>query len=130
CRSCTGNSPELELLQVATVPNAKGSSVRRVVMAWLELRDIGVWDVLKRTVKEFGEDDMSTYAAALAYRMLFALFPFLLFLVALISVLHLAEFFDWLRQQAALLLPPPALYLVDPIIDEMQTRKTGLMSAG
>jgi membrane protein len=99
-------------------------------MAWLELRDIGAWGVLKRTFKEFGDDDMSTYAAALAYRMLFALFPFLLFLIALISVLHLSEFFDWLRQQTALLLPPQAFDLVDPIIEEMQQRKTGLMSVG
>ena len=32
--------------------------------------------VLVRTVKEFVDDEMPTYASALAYQMLFSLFPF------------------------------------------------------
>jgi membrane protein len=33
----------------------------------------------------FLEDDMATYAAALAYQVLFAFFPFIIFLIALLS---------------------------------------------
>jgi hypothetical protein len=46
--------------------------------------------VMMRTVTEFVDDEMSTYASALAYQMLFSLFPFILFLIALIGFLHLA----------------------------------------
>ena len=38
---------------------------------------------------------MATYAAALAYRGLFSLFPFLLLLVVLTGALGLPDFFDW-----------------------------------
>ncbi len=41
-------------------------------------REIGLFGLVKRTVNEFLEDDMPTYASALAYQMLFSLFPFLL----------------------------------------------------
>lgn len=47
-------------------------------------------------MKSFFEHDMPTYAAALAYRALFALFPFLAFLVALLGFLQVGEFFEWL----------------------------------
>jgi membrane protein len=43
---------------------------------------------------------MSTYAAALAYRGLFGLFPFVLILVVLAGALGLPDFFDWLIEQA------------------------------
>nr|MBF0683732.1 YihY/virulence factor BrkB family protein [Pseudomonas sp.] len=99
-------------------------------MAILDTRGIGAFTLLKRTVKEFGKDDMSTYASALAYRALFSLFPFLLFLMALLGVLQLPEFFAWLREQASLVLPPAALEQVNPVIDQLQEQKSGLMSVG
>ena len=39
--------------------------------------------VLKHAVQRFLKHDLSTYAAALAYSALFAIFPFLIFLIAL-----------------------------------------------
>ena len=42
----------------------------------------------------FFEHPMATYAAALAYRGLFGLFPFLLILVVLASALGFQDFFD------------------------------------
>ncbi len=86
--------------------------------------------VLVRTVKEFVDDEMSTYASALAYQMLFSLFPFLLFLIALIGFLHLPDFFTWLRLQSELVLPPQALEQVNPVIDQLQQSKGGLLSVG
>jgi membrane protein len=86
--------------------------------------------VMVRTVTEFVDDEMSTYASALAYQMLFSLFPFILFLIALIGFLHLPDFFSWLRLQSELVLPPQALEQVNPVIDQLQQSKGGLLSVG
>jgi membrane protein len=47
-----------------------------------------------RSIRKFFEHPMSTYAAALAYRGLFGLFPFVLILVVLAGALGLADFLD------------------------------------
>ncbi|MCF6782950.1 YihY/virulence factor BrkB family protein [Stutzerimonas stutzeri] len=99
-------------------------------MALLDLQGVGAFDLLKRTVKEFSKNDMTTYASALAYRAIFSLFPFLLFLIAMLGVLDLQEFFTWLREQVSMMLPPDALDLVNPVIDQMQHQKSGLLSVG
>jgi membrane protein len=62
-------------------------------MALLDTRGIGSFELLKRTFKEFSNDDMTTYASALAYRAIFSLFPFLLFLIAMLGMLDLQNFF-------------------------------------
>ncbi len=43
----------------------------------------------KQLITRLGRDDMTSYAAALAYKFLFALFPLILFLTALLAFLHL-----------------------------------------
>src|SRR5690606_1586898 len=102
----------------------------RKTMSFLQMRDAGIWTVLKSTARNFSDNDLSTYAAALAYRALFSVFPFILFLMALLGFLHLPAFFDWLREQAALALPPVAMQQVDPVIDQLQRSQGGLMSFG
>ena len=57
-------------------------------------------EALKRAFKDFMEDDMNTHAAALTYRFLLALFPFIIFLLTVLGALNLKEFFDWLLDQA------------------------------
>ncbi len=99
-------------------------------MAMLDTRGIGAFTLLKRTFKEFGADDMSTYASALAYRGLFAMFPFLVFLIALLGFLDLQNFFEWLRMQAALALPPMAMEQINPVINQLQEQQAGLLSFG
>lgn len=94
------------------------------------LQGLPLHKVLVRTVTEFLDDEMPTYASALAYQMLFSLFPFLLFLIALIGFLHLPDFFTWLRMQSELVLPPQALEQVNPVIDQLQQSKGGLLSVG
>ena len=94
------------------------------------LNGLPLGKVLIRTVKEFIDDEMSTYASALAYQMLFSLFPFILFLIALIGFLHLPDFFTWLREESAVVLPPQALEQVNPVIDQLQQSKGGLLSVG
>ncbi|VVN93495.1 YihY/virulence factor BrkB family protein [Pseudomonas fluorescens] len=99
-------------------------------MFFPDLKGLPLHRVLARTVTEFVDDEMSTYASALAYQMLFSLFPFLLFLIALIGFLHLPDFFSWLRLQSELVLPPQALEQVNPVIDQLQQSKGGLLSVG
>ena len=45
-------------------------------MIFSALQGLPLHRVLARTVKEFLDDEMSTYASALAYQMLISLFPF------------------------------------------------------
>lgn len=99
-------------------------------MHLLDLRGMGLVEVLKCTVKDFMDDEMPTYASALAFQMLFSLFPFLLFLIALIGFLDLQRFFDWLQQQAALLLPAQAMDTVNTVIAQFQQQRAGLFSVG
>ena len=46
----------------------------------------GWWHVLKRTVKEFQDDNLTDWAAALTYYAVLALFPALIVLVALLGL--------------------------------------------
>ncbi|MBK5376311.1 YihY/virulence factor BrkB family protein [Pseudomonas sp. TH08] len=99
-------------------------------MIFPDMKGLPLHRVMVRTVTEFVDDEMSTYASALAYQMLFSLFPFILFLIALIGFLHLPDFFSWLRLQSELVLPPQALEQVNPVIDQLQQSKGGLLSVG
>jgi membrane protein len=97
-------------------------------MSSLDLQGITIVTLIKRTFKNFIADDMPTYAAALSYRALFALFPFLLFLIAMLSFLNLQDFFGWLRQQAALVLPSSALEMINPVITDLQSGDNSIFS--
>ncbi|MHC8338010.1 MULTISPECIES: YihY/virulence factor BrkB family protein [unclassified Pseudomonas] len=99
-------------------------------MFFPHMKGLRLHRVMVRTITEFVDDEMSTYASALAYQMLFSLFPFILFLIALIGFLHLPDFFSWLRLQSELVLPPQALEQVNPVIDQLQQSKGGLLSVG
>src|SRR5215218_1943805 len=65
----------------------------------LMLRRIGIIELGERSIRKFFEHRMKTYAAALAYRGLFGLFPFVLILVVLAGLLGFADFFDRLVNQ-------------------------------
>ncbi|WP_339846308.1 YihY/virulence factor BrkB family protein [uncultured Halopseudomonas sp.] len=97
-------------------------------MAFLDSHGASIFSVLKKTFKNFIDDDMPTYAAALSYRALFSLFPFLLFLIAMLSFLNLGNFFTWLREQAALVLPSVAVEMIDPVISNLQEGKNSIFS--
>jgi membrane protein len=85
----------------------------------------------KRTAKDFVDDDMPTYAAALSYHILFALFPFLIFLIALLSFLQIPEFFDWILEQAEQAFPPDAYQRLSDVIGQIQNQsRGGLLSFG
>jgi membrane protein len=54
----------------------------------------GIIQLGRRSILNFFEHPMATYAAALAYRGLFGLFPFLLILVVLVGFLGLTDYLD------------------------------------
>jgi membrane protein len=60
---------------------AKLSDVARAVRA------VGPWGMLKRIYHQLAEDNVYTWGAALAYSWLFAIFPFLIFLLSLVPLL-------------------------------------------
>lgn len=94
------------------------------------LRGLGPLELCKKSIHDFFEDDMTTYAAALAYQVLFSIFPFIIFLIALLGFLRLSTFFDWLRMQMQMLLPEQAMQQVNLVISELQQPQSGLLSIG
>lgn len=88
-------------------------------------------EVGKRAFKGFSGDDMSTYAAALAYRAIFALFPFVIFLIALLGFLQLSQFFDWLLEQTQTVMPQDAYQRFADVINQVRNNQQGgLLSFG
>src|SRR5215208_3732098 len=61
----------------------------------------GIIELSYRSIRKFFEHPISTYAAALAYRGLFGLFPFVLILVVLAGALGLAAFLDHAIEHAS-----------------------------
>src|SRR5919199_2662440 len=55
--------------------------------------------VIERSVRNFAQHDMQVYATALAYRGLFTLFPFAIFLVAVVGFLRVDAILGWLAEQ-------------------------------
>ncbi len=85
----------------------------------------------KRSVKEFRSDDMITYAASLSYWVFLSLFPFIIFLLALLGLLNLTSLFDWLIKQSQTMLPGQASGLVKSIVSQVRTQAaSGLLSFG
>src|SRR3712207_9475562 len=60
----------------------------------------GIIELGERSIRKFFEHRMSTYAAALAYRGLFGLFPFVLILVVLAGAPGLPSYFYRMIEEA------------------------------
>jgi membrane protein len=61
---------------------------------------LSVLELGESSIRNFFEHRMTTYAAALAYRGLFGLFPFVLIVVVLVGMLGFPDVFDRLIEQA------------------------------
>ena len=86
---------------------------------------------LARSIRKFSADDMFVYAAALSYQLFFSLFPFVIFLLALLGVLNLTGFFDWLIKQSQTVLPGQASGLVKDIVSQIRGQgASGALSLG
>ena len=89
-------------------------------------------EVSKRSIRKyFKHDNMSSHAAALAYRALFALVPFLALLVALAWFLGIGDFFtQWLSDQTSSALLGQTAELVEQWIKQSQFETPGGLLSG
>ena len=87
---------------------------------------------LEALFRRFGWHHMPTLAAGLAFYFLLAFFPFLLFLVAIVTIVPGVEgLTDWLLQNAATFLPPSAWTLAEGVIRGLLGQPRGtLVSVG
>ena len=88
-------------------------------------------DLIKRTVAEVQADNCLGLAAQLAYYFFLALFPALLFLVALASFFPVANLMDQITGALARVAPYEALKLIqDQIVKISQDKNGGLLTIG
>ncbi|HUF28224.1 MAG TPA: YihY/virulence factor BrkB family protein [Gemmatimonadaceae bacterium] len=92
-----------------------------------------VWPLLRKTGEEILEDRVLGLAAQNAYYFFFSLFPLLLFLAPLLSLIgDKEEMFGWLMEQLSTTVPPDALNLLEGALEEVVFVEgaPGLMSVG
>jgi membrane protein len=92
--------------------------------------DVRPAQLIKRSIKDYFDDDMLTYASAIAFQALFSLFPFILFLTALLGYLQLGSFFAWLQEVALSMVPAEAADTITEVIGGLQEQQGGLLSFG
>jgi membrane protein len=96
-----------------------------------KLGGLGVGGLAKRVWAEFSEDEVSDRAAALAYYFLFALFPALLFLTALLGLLPIPGLMERLMDYISEALPGDAASILEKTLNEiMGGASGGLLSLG
>jgi membrane protein len=89
--------------------------------------------LLKKTAHEIGEDKVASLAASAAYTFFFSLFPLLLFLAPLLSLVgDRHQMTSWLLGQLTSTLPPAQLAAIRPVLDKVvfSSSAPGLMSIG
>ncbi len=97
-------------------------------MRVLRIRGVGLGELSKQAIKRFFEDDMMSYAAALAYYVFLALFPFSILLLVLLGFLGIPDLFDWLLDQAEAALPGQAMGLVEEVIGQIRSQSQGWLA--
>ncbi|MBA3615250.1 MAG: YihY/virulence factor BrkB family protein [Rubrobacteraceae bacterium] len=124
------DTAETELRGVAQRP-ARGS----LKNFFGDLRDLLRYETLKATVKEFVRDDALGLGAQLAFYLILAIFPFILFCVAILDAFassdpqFVRELFDYLRR----LLPAQVFDLIQTYTENTlrnQDTAPGLLSVG
>jgi membrane protein len=82
------------------------------------LEETRILELGVRPVRKFFVHPMATYAAALAYRGLFSLIPFLLILVVLVGALGVPDFFDRLIEQISAEPAQPVPRQLEPVVEQ------------
>lgn len=122
--------PREELRAVARRP-AKGSLGNFIK----DLRDLGRFGTLKATVQEFQRDDALGLAAQLAFYLVLALFPFILFLVAVLDAFGSSspQFVDELFGYLGRVMPAQVFDLIQAYTERTlrdEDTAPGLLSVG
>ena len=73
---------------------------------------------------------MLTHVRAVTYQVLFSLFPFIIFFMALLGFLNLSDLFDWLRRRSESFFLAQTAQQVNLIMDQLQQRREGMLSFG
>ena len=95
------------------------------------LGGLSVKELATRVIKEVREDDALGWAAQLAYYLLFAVFPFFLFVTALLGFLPIPNLLERILAGLAMVLPGEAVTLLQDNIRQLVTeQKGGLLSFG
>jgi membrane protein len=97
------------------------------------IKGFRVGPLLKKTFREIGEDHVTTLAASAAYNFFFSLFPLLLFLAPLLSLVgDKQQTVGWLMSQLTSVLPPDQLKAIQPVLNNIvfSSSAPGLMSIG
>src|SRR5690349_14216244 len=92
---------------------------------------IGWWELIKRTVNEMMADNCLGLAAQLSYYFFLALFPALLFLVALLSFFPVHDLMNTITTTLGRVVPGEAMQLIQDQITKIASDKnTGLLTFG
>lgn len=97
------------------------------------IKGIRVIPLLKKTVREIGADNVPTLAASAAYNFFFSLFPLLLFLAPLLSLVgNKEEVIGFLMGQLLSVLPAEDAPAIEQILQKVvfSSSAPGLMSVG
>jgi membrane protein len=91
------------------------------------LKQIGNTDLYKETFSSFFRSDMDTYAAAVAFQMLFAVVPFMIVLIAILGFFDLQGLYQILQEHADTVVPGDAAEMVEQVISEIEQPTGGLL---
>jgi len=94
------------------------------------LRNLRLLLVSERSIRKYLRHNLVEYSAALAYRALFALFPFFALLVTLLGFLEISTFFEWMIEQAQYTLQERFAEAVEGLIRQSQYQAQGGLLSG
>src|SRR5437588_5071135 len=97
------------------------------------IKGFRVAPLLKKTFREIGADKVPTLAASAAYNFFFSLFPLLLFLAPLLSLVgDKATLISFLMGQLMTVLPPDQVKVMEPVLEKVVFAKSAptLLSIG
>jgi membrane protein len=99
---------------------------------WVNFKlPVSWFEILKRTVKETINDDCLSLSAQLAYYFLLALFPALLFMVALASFFPIQNLVGQIVDSMSQFAPPDVVRIVrDQILEVARSNSGGLLTIG
>lgn len=123
-------------MEVASLPREMPRIGAIVIRMGAGLKDsestnISPAGVAKQSVKKFIEDDMNTHAAALTYRILLAMFPFLIFVLTLLGALNMESFFNSMLNEARQAFAPEVYNQFETILSQIRDGASGgLLSFG
>lgn len=105
--------------------------LKEQLRAVYRLGGMGPKELGRRVAREISNDNVTGRAAQLAYYFLFSLFPFLLFLTALLAYVPIPNLLDQIMALLAPVLPGEAHTLLRDTVNELVTdQKGGLLSFG